>query len=229
MSSAPIISLEGVTKIYRVGEVEIIPLREISLALEPGEFTAITGPSGSGKTPLMNIVGCMDRPTSGRYVLEGREVSGLKRDELARVRNRTFGFVFQSFNLLSRTSAQENLELPLLYAGREASRDRHVRAAAALERVGLSDRATHHPSQLSGGQQQRVAIARALVNKPSIILADEPTGNLDTKSEQEILGVFDRLNAEGITIIVVTHNPEVAARARRRIRMRDGEIQGDES
>ena len=183
------------------------------------------GASGSGKTTLMNIVGCMDRPTEGRYTLEGREVSGLGRDELAKIRNQSFGFVFQSFNLLSRTSAVENVELPLLYWNRLAAHERRERALEVLWRVGLADRVRHHPSQLSGGQQQRVAIARALVNRPRILLADEPTGNLDSASEAEVLELFHELHDEGITVILVTHNQEVARHAGRTIRIRDGLIQ----
>jgi putative ABC transport system ATP-binding protein len=183
------------------------------------------GVSGSGKTTLMNIIGCMDRPTQGRYLMKGEDLSRKKKDELAFVRNQTFGFVFQSFNLLSRTSALENVELPLLYWNRLSSKERKDRAMETLARVGLQDRVDHHPSQLSGGQQQRVAIARALVNRPSILLADEPTGNLDSHSEREILGVFQELNSEGITVIVVTHNPEIAAQMSRTIRIKDGQIQ----
>ncbi len=220
----PLIALEGVSKRYRLGEVEIAPLQGVSLSIEPGESVAVMGASGSGKTTLMNILGCMDRPSEGRYLLEGREISGLSRDELARIRNQKFGFVFQTFNLLARTSALENVELPLLYWNRLASSERRRRAREALERVGLGDRLEHHPSQLSGGQQQRVAIARALVNRPSILLADEPTGNLDTGSEREVLSIFRRLHEEGITVVLVTHNPDVASEARRIIRIRDGRI-----
>ncbi len=218
------IAIENVTKIYHLGEVDVVPLHEVSLTIESGEMVAIMGASGSGKTTLMNIIGCMDRPTRGRYLLEGREVSGLSRDELARIRNRRFGFVFQNFNLLSRTSALENVELPLLYGNRISRKERHARARSLLDRVGLADRAAHHPSQLSGGQQQRVAIARALVNRPRVVLADEPTGNLDSASEREVMGVFREFNREGITVILVTHNQDVASYARRVIRLRDGRV-----
>jgi len=224
MSAAPLIDIENVRKVYKLGEVEVVPLRGVSLKIEAGEIVAIMGASGSGKTTLMNILGCMDRPTEGRYRLEGREVSGLARDELARIRNQSFGFVFQSFNLLSRTSAVENVELPLLYWNHLTAAQRRERALEVLARVGLADRVKHHPSQLSGGQQQRVAIARALVNRPRIILADEPTGNLDTHSESEVLSLFHDLHREGITVILVTHNSEVAAHAERTIRIRDGQI-----
>jgi putative ABC transport system ATP-binding protein len=220
----PLIVLEKVTRVYRLGEVQIVPLRDVSLTIERGEMIAITGASGSGKTTLMNVIGCMDRPTQGRYFLEGREVSGLRRDELAHVRNATFGFVFQSFNLLPRTTALENTELPLLYWHRMSAAERRNRALDALTRVGLADRVEHRPGQLSGGQQQRVAIARALVSSPSVLLADEPTGNLDSKSEREVMALFEELHGEGMTVIVVTHNQEIARHARRQIRMRDGEV-----
>ena len=223
----PLISIENVSKVYHLGEVDIRPLQGVSLQIQPGEFVAIMGASGSGKTTLMNILGCMDRPTEGSYILDGEEVSTFSKDRLALIRNKKFGFVFQSFNLLSRTTALENVELPLLYWNPLSSKERRRRAEEALARVGLSDRMTHHPSQLSGGQQQRVAIARALVNRPSIVLADEPTGNLDSKSEREVMGIFNGLNAEGITVILVTHNQEIAQYAKRLIRMRDGMIQGD--
>lgn len=219
-----LIRLEGVSKTYRLGEVEIHPLQEVSLSIETGEYAAITGASGSGKTTLMNVIGCMDRPTSGKYFLDEEEVSRLSSDRLALLRNRRFGFVFQSFNLLARTTALENVELPLLYWNRLSASQRRERALAALDQVGLADRVRHHPSQLSGGQQQRVAIARALVNRPSILLADEPTGNLDSASEREILRIFEDLHARGMTVIVVTHNPEIARHARRNIRIRDGRI-----
>ncbi|MBI2922997.1 MAG: ABC transporter ATP-binding protein [Planctomycetes bacterium] len=218
------ISLRNVGKIYHLGEVDIRPLQDVSLDIGAGEFVAIMGASGSGKTTLMNVIGCMDRPTEGRYLLEGTEVSTLSGDELARVRNRKFGFVFQSFNLLARTAALENVELPLLYWNDLPGRERRKRAEAALARVGLSDRMGHHPSQLSGGQQQRVAIARALVNEPAIVLADEPTGNLDSASEREIVALLHELNAAGITVVLVTHNPEIGAHAKRLIRIRDGRI-----
>jgi putative ABC transport system ATP-binding protein len=220
----PLIALEKITKVYHIGEVDILPLREVSVTIASGERVAIMGASGSGKTTLMNIIGCMDRPTSGTYRLENREISKVKRDELAFIRNKKFGFVFQSFNLLARTTALENVELPLLYWNKLRGSERRKRALEALDRVGLSDRVEHHPSQLSGGQQQRVAIARALVNQPSILLADEPTGNLDSKSEREVMAIFHQLNAEGITVIIVTHNQEIAHYARRTIRIRDGQI-----
>jgi putative ABC transport system ATP-binding protein len=224
MSDAPLIDIVNVRKVYNLGEVEVVPLQGVSLQIKAGEIVAIMGASGSGKTTLMNILGCMDRPTEGRYLLEGREVSGLSRDELAKIRSRSFGFVFQSFNLLSRTSAVENVELPLLYWNRLTAAQRRERALEVLARVGLADRVKHHPSQLSGGQQQRVAIARALVNRPRIILADEPTGNLDTRSEADVLSLFHDLHREGITVILVTHNQEVANHAERTIRLRDGRI-----
>ena len=227
MNPGPLISIENVRKVYKLGEVEVVPLRGVSLQIAQGEMVAIMGASGSGKTTLMNIVGCMDRPTEGRYLLEGREVSGLARDELARIRNQSFGFVFQSFNLLARTSAVENVELPLLYWNRRGAHERRERALEVLARVGLSDRVKHHPSQLSGGQQQRVAIARALVNRPRILLADEPTGNLDSHSEAEVLALFHDLHREGITVILVTHNQEIAKHARRTIRIHDGQIVGE--
>ncbi|MBI1851510.1 MAG: ABC transporter ATP-binding protein [Planctomycetes bacterium] len=221
------IRLDDVTKVYRLGEVDITPLRGISLTIERGEFVAIMGSSGSGKTTLMNIIGCLDRPTTGHYVLDGEEVSKLKRDDLAFVRNQKFGFVFQNFNLLARTSALENVELPMLYWNSVPARERHRRAKEALERVGLGDRLGHFPSQLSGGQQQRVAVARALVNHPPILLADEPTGNLDSKSEAEVMTIFDQLNNEEITVILVTHDAEVADHAHRTVRIKDGVVQGD--
>ena len=218
------IALDHISKTYRLGEVDIHPLREVSLTIEKGGYVAIMGASGSGKTTLMNILGCMDQPTSGRYLLDDRDISSLRPDELAFIRNRTFGFVFQSFNLLSRTTARENVELPLFYWNRLSARERRERAEEALGRVGLADRVRHHPSQLSGGQQQRVAVARALITRPAVVLADEPTGNLDSGSEREILALFDELNGAGITVIIVTHNQDIAARARRTIRIRDGLI-----
>jgi putative ABC transport system ATP-binding protein len=222
-----LLDLEGVTKIYRMGDVEVAALRGVALRVEPGEFVAIMGASGSGKSTLMNIIGCLDRPTDGRYVLAGREVSRLSRAQLAEVRNRTLGFVFQSFNLLSRTSALENVELPLIYAG-VGTRERHRRAAGALQRVGLGDRMGHHPSQLSGGQQQRVAIARALVSEPKIILADEPTGNLDSRTSIEVMALLQELGRSGITVVMVTHEPDIATFAARVVVMRDGLVQSDE-
>jgi putative ABC transport system ATP-binding protein len=224
---APLIRLEGVTKVYRMGDVEVHALAGVSLAIEAGEFVAVMGSSGSGKSTLMNILGCLDRPTAGSYFLDGREVSHRSRDQLAQVRNQLLGFVFQSFNLLARTSALENVELPLLYSG-VATRERHQRAREALERVGLGTRMDHHPSQLSGGQQQRVAIARALVNRPRLILADEPTGNLDSRTSVEVMALFQELGRSGITIVLVTHEPDIATYASRVILVRDGAVQSDE-
>jgi putative ABC transport system ATP-binding protein len=226
-SSMPLIALEGITKIYHVGDTDLYPLRNVSLVIERGEFIAIMGASGSGKSTLMNIVGCLDRPSQGRYVLDGEEVSRMKPDRLAYLRNKKFGFVFQNFNLLPRTSALENVELPLFYWNRLSRKERRARSLEALADVGLADRATHTPGQLSGGQQQKVAIARALVNRPAVLLADEPTGNMDSKSEQDLMALIGRVHAQGTTVIVITHNPEVAARAGRIIRLRDGMILED--
>ena len=213
-------------KIYRMGgEIVIQPLNNVSLSVARGEIVAIMGASGSGKTTLMNVIGCMDRPTSGKYVLDDEEVSTLPADRLAQLRNKKFGFVFQSFNLLARTTALENVEMPLTYWNGLSARERSLRCLAVLERVGLADRVTHHPSQLSGGQQQRVAIARALVNEPAILLADEPTGNLDSRSEKEVMKIFHELHEGGMTVILVTHNQEIADHAERIIRIRDGIIQ----
>ena len=222
-----VIAIRDLVKTYVMGDVRVEALRGINLIVEPGEFIAILGASGSGKSTLMNILGCLDRPTSGEYSLNGTEVSRLSRAELAEIRNRTIGFVFQGFNLLSRTSALENVELPLIYSS-VTSAERHARARDALEHVGLADRMDHHPSQLSGGQQQRVAIARALVNRPALILADEPTGNLDTKTSTEIMNLFHELNDEGRTIILITHEHDIGMNARRRITLKDGEIVHEE-
>ncbi len=222
----PLIEVEQISKVYRMGDVEVHALREVSLTIREGESVAIMGPSGSGKSTLMNILGCLDRPSSGRYRLVGQEVSRLDRNALAKMRNRTLGFVFQSFNLLSRTSALENVELPLLYAGLSA-RERHTRARQALERVGLGQRLHHHPNQMSGGQQQRVAVARALVTRPSLIVADEPTGNLDSRTSVEIMALFQELGREGITFLLVTHEPDIASYASRVVVMRDGRVQSD--
>ena len=217
-----VISVEHLTKVYDLGEVRVEALRGVDVCVERGEFVAIMGASGSGKSTLLNIVGCLDRPSTGRYTLDGIDVSQMSSDQLAEVRNKKIGFVFQSFNLLARTSAVENVELPLLYNGTD-SHDRRARALAALKATGLAGRAEHQPSQLSGGQQQRVAIARALVNQPSIILADEPTGNLDSQTSNEIMGIMQTLNEQqGITIILVTHEPDIAQYAKRVILFKDG-------
>ena len=227
----PVISVRNLVKTYTVGEVIVRALRGADLDVEPGEFVAVTGPSGSGKSTLMHILGCLDRPTSGQYVLDGKDVSRMSKDDLAMVRNRKIGFVFQGFNLLSRTTALDNVELPLLYNGGSKMKlaDRHKRAMAALTAVGLGERYHHYPNQLSGGQQQRVAIARSLINEPSIILADEPTGNLDTRTSIEVMGIFQRLNIErGITIILITHEMDIAEYGTRLVRFRDGKIQVDE-
>ncbi len=225
-AGAPLIDARDLEKIYSSGDVQVHALRGVSLSVAAGEMLAIMGSSGSGKSTLMNVLGCLDRPTRGRYWLAGEEIGCLGRDRLADIRNRLLGFVFQNFQLLPRTSARENVELPLLYAG-VAANSRRQRAEAALARVGLADRAGHQPSQLSGGQQQRVAIARALVNDPKLILADEPTGNLDSRTSAEILRLFEELGAAGITVLLVTHERKIAAVADRVIEMRDGEIIAD--
>lgn len=225
-TNGTLIHLEHLSKVYLLGEVEVHALRGVSLQVNQGEFVAIMGASGSGKSTFMNIVGCLDIPTKGTYVLENIDVSRLSRDELAAIRNRKIGFVFQGFNLLSRTSAIENVELPLLYCSM-SNKERKDRAMAALERVGLADRVHHYPNQLSGGQQQRVAIARALVNDPSIVLADEPTGNLDSRTSVEVMGIFQDLNRNGITVILVTHEHDIARFAGRHIVFRDGKVRSD--
>ena len=227
----PVISVRNLVKSYTVGEVVVRALRGADLDVEKGEFVAVTGPSGSGKSTLMHILGCLDRPTSGQYILDGKDVSRMSKDDLAMVRNRKIGFVFQGFNLLSRTTALDNVELPLLYNGGSKMKlaERHKRAMDALTAVGLGQRYHHYPNQLSGGQQQRVAIARSLINEPSIILADEPTGNLDTRTSIEVMGIFQRLNIErGITIILITHEMDIAEYGTRLVRFRDGKIQVDE-
>ena len=221
-----LIELEAVSKIYVLGEVEVVALADVTLQVPAGQFVSIMGASGSGKSTLMNLIGCLDRPTTGIYRLAGRAVGGLARDDLARIRNQMIGFVFQHFNLLARTSARENVELPLLYSN-VPPRERTARALAALERVGLAGRADHTPNQLSGGQQQRVAIARAIVNDPKIILADEPTGALDSRSGMEIMELFQSLGRTGITNVVVTHEPHVGSCAERMITMRDGRVISD--
>jgi putative ABC transport system ATP-binding protein len=222
-----VIVTEGLTKDYRLGRHVVHALRGVSVSVARGEFLAVMGPSGSGKSTFMNLLGCLDTPTHGRYLIEGEDVAGLGRDELARIRSRKIGFVFQTFNLLARTTALENVELPLLYTNVPA-RDRRVRARKRLAEVGLAEREHHHPSQLSGGQQQRVAIARALVNDPTVILADEPTGALDTRTSLEIMALLQALNRDGMTIVLVTHEPDVAAHAGRVLTFRDGRVIRDE-
>ncbi|MBA7520360.1 putative ABC transporter ATP-binding protein YknY [subsurface metagenome] len=219
------IELENITKIYRMGKVEVPALRGIDLSIKAGEMLAIIGASGSGKSTLMHIIGCLDKPTLGKYVFDGADVSRLNDNKLAEMRNKKFGFVFQEYNLLSRASALANVELPLVYSG---SRNSHKRAMEALERVGLGARAKHKPTELSGGEQQRVAIARALVNNPAIILADEPTGNLDSAVTAEIISIFRQLNQDGITVVMVTHEMDIAEQTRRIIRLYDGKVVSDE-
>ncbi len=227
----PVIQIRDLVKTYHVGEVTVRALRGANLDVQAGEFVAVTGPSGSGKSTLMHILGCLDRPTSGSYILDGKDVSRMSKDELAIIRNRKIGFVFQGFNLLSRTTALDNVELPMLYNGVEKLKaaERHARAMEALKAVGLGERFHHFPNQLSGGQQQRVAIARALVTRPTILLADEPTGNLDTRTSIEVMDIFQRLNAErGITVILITHEMDIAEHGTRLVRFRDGRIQIDQ-
>jgi putative ABC transport system ATP-binding protein len=224
----PVIKLTDIHKVYHTGEVDVHAVRGVSLEILPGEFVAVMGASGSGKSTLMNLIGCLDRPTSGRYWLDGIDISTLDRDALADVRNEKIGFVFQGFNLLSRTSALENVEMPMLYHRRRIhAQEQREHAMRALELVGLGDRTDHHPNQLSGGQQQRVAIARALVNQPSLLLADEPTGNLDSQTSIEIMGVFQKLNTQGISIIMVTHELDIARYTKRNVILRDGKTVTD--
>jgi putative ABC transport system ATP-binding protein len=218
------IELDNITKVYRMGEVEVYALNGVTISIEPGEILSIIGASGSGKSTLLNVLGCLDRPTSGSYRLDGADVSRLNDNRLAELRNKRFGFVFQDFNLLSRATALSNVELPLIYGG---SRNKHIKAMEALERVGLAGRAKHKPTELSGGEQQRVAIARALVNSPSLILADEPTGNLDSAATKEIIAIFQQLNREGITVAIVTHEMEIAKQTPRVIRLHDGQVASD--
>ena len=227
-----VISVKNLVKTYVVGEVQVKALRGINLDVERGQFLAVSGTSGSGKSTFMHIVGCLDKPTSGQYLLDGEDVSRMSKDALAAVRNKKIGFVFQGFNLLSRTSALDNVELPLLYGGKSTLKTvaRHKRALEMLELVGLGDRADHHPNQLSGGQQQRVAIARALINNPSILLADEPTGNLDTRTSIEVMGIFQRLNQErGITVVLITHEMDIAEYGNRTVTFRDGQVVADKA
>jgi putative ABC transport system ATP-binding protein len=228
MNNGALARLIEVHKTYRAGEMKVLAVRGVSLEIKPSEFVALMGASGSGKSTLMNILGCLDRPTKGHYILDGADVSGLDRDRLADIRNRKIGFVFQNFNLLPRTSARENVELPLVYSAQHLT---HVqlreKADRILASVGLAGREDHHPSQLSGGQQQRVAIARALINEPEVLLADEPTGNLDSRTSIEIMAIFQQLNERGITVIMVTHEPDIAAYAKRNVMMRDGVILDD--
>jgi putative ABC transport system ATP-binding protein len=226
-ADGPLIELDGIERFYSTGDVEVRALDGVSMTIASGEFVAVMGPSGSGKSTLMNILGCLDRPTGGRYMLAGREVSRLSKTDLADVRSQTLGFVFQNFNLLARTSALENVELPLMYQGVRA-KERKARATESLGHVGLASRSGHMPNQLSGGQQQRVAIARALVTKPRVILADEPTGNLDSRTSLEVMALFQELGTQGITIILVTHEPDVAEFASRVVVVKDGHVRSDE-
>ena len=221
--SAPLITLAGISRVYQTGRIDVRALDGIDLDIDHGEFVAIIGPSGSGKSTLMNIVGCLDRPTAGRYVLDGTSVEEFGDDDLARVRSRSIGFVFQCYNLLPRTSALDNVSMPLAYQG-VGRKERHARAVASLERLGLGDRLDHEPTELSGGQQQRVAIARALVTEPALILADEPTGNLDTSSGAEVIGILRELHSTGRTVVLITHDADVAASADRQIHVRDGRL-----
>ena len=228
MNNGPLVRLIEVHKVYRTGEMEVPAVRGVSLEIKRGEFLALMGASGSGKSTLMNILGCLDRPSSGRYILDNADVSGLDRDQLADIRNRKIGFVFQNFNLLARTSARENAELPLVYSNQPLTHGQiREKADRVLGSVGLGGREDHHPSQLSGGQQQRVAIARALINDPEVLLADEPTGNLDSRTSVEIMAIFQQLNERGITVIMVTHEQDIAAYAQRNVLMRDGVIVDD--
>jgi putative ABC transport system ATP-binding protein len=226
----PVISVHDITKTYDVGEVKVHALRGVSVDINEGEFVAATGPSGSGKSTFMHILGCLDRPTTGQYMLDGRDVAKLRKDELADVRNTKIGFVFQGFNLLARTSALDNVELPLLYMQKAIkAKERHARAKESLRIVGLAERMDHHPNQLSGGQQQRVAIARGLINRPSLLLADEPTGNLDSRTSVEVMGIFQKLNKEkGITVLLITHERDIAEYATRVVTFRDGKVVKDE-
>jgi putative ABC transport system ATP-binding protein len=228
MNNGAIVSLIDVHKTYRTGEMEVLAVRGVSLEIKRGEFVALMGASGSGKSTLMNILGCLDRPTTGHYILDGADVSRLDRDRLADIRNRKIGFVFQNFNLLPRTSARENVELPLVYSPQRLTHSElREKADRVLASVGLAGREDHYPSQLSGGQQQRVAVARALINQPEVLLADEPTGNLDSRTSVEIMAIFRQLNEQGITVIMVTHEPDIAAYAKRNVMMRDGVILND--
>jgi putative ABC transport system ATP-binding protein len=229
LAIVPVISVRDIARTYDLGETQVRALRGVTLDVQPGEFVALTGPSGSGKSTFMHLIGCLDRPSAGQYLLNGQDVSALSGRALARVRNREIGFVFQGFNLLPRTSALENVELPMLYSGVRNARERRERAAAALSAVGLGERLGHHPNQLSGGQQQRVAIARALVNQPKLLLADEPTGNLDTRTSVEVMDIFQRLNRDqGLTIVLVTHERDIAEYGTRVVAFRDGRVRSDE-